>query len=157
MKRLSLLCLVTLVAIVLCTAFTTTADARKDYSDILEARYVGDATTKAQQELKATITALGSKRCYACHDPKPGDSGRRSKKNRNAFGKALEAAGLTKTKAYISFSNRKDAETLVKKKAAINAAFEAVENEKLGNSEQTIGELFQSGKLPITYTAKELE
>ena len=64
-----------------------TAQGRSTYAKAFVEKYVGDETTDAQKTLAAEIKRV--KKCNVCHDPRPDDSGKANKKNRNPFGQTL--------------------------------------------------------------------
>jgi len=73
------------------------------------------------------VTAAAATKCVVCHSPE-------SKKVRNAYGAALEAA--------LGAKNVKDAET-------ITAALKAAEAKPSGVEGKTFGDLLKAGELPV--------
>ena len=108
-------------------------DGRSEFSKAWQKKYVGDKSSDVQKKLAKAVTAV--KKCNVCHDPRK-IGGKISKKNRNAYGKAL-AKLLTK----------KDKKNTKK----INAAFTKVAKLRSGKDKKlpTYGALLKSGKLPV--------
>lgn len=111
-----------------------TAQARSTYAKAFKERYVGDETTEVQKALAAEIKRI--KTCNICHDPRPDESGKANKKNRNPFGQTLAK--------HMSEKDQKDKEKALK-------MLEKIEGEKADGTEKTFGELIKSGKVPWEY------
>ena len=111
---------------------TEPADGRSEFSKAWQKKYVGTKSNDVQKKLAKAVTAV--KKCNVCHDPRK-IGGKISKKNRNAYGKAL-AKLLTK----------KDKKNTKK----INDALAKVEKMRAGKDKKTptFGALLKSGKLP---------
>ena len=99
--------------------------------------YVGDESSDVQKKIAAN---LGQAKCNLCHDPKKGPDGKASKKNRNAYGKAL-AKLLTK-------EDKKNVEKIRK-------ALTSVETLKAEGATSTFGALLKTGALPVALPATE--
>ena len=76
------------------------------------------------------------KHSAVCHDPRKGEDGKASRKNRNPYGAAVNKL-LTK-------KDQKDLDKALK-------MLDNVAKEKLKGAEKTFGELIESGKLPFEY------
>ncbi len=112
-------------------------DSAQAYPTFLKAfqkKYVGDEKTDTEKTLAKEIKR--AKKCYVCHDPRPGADGKVSKKNRNPYGQALNK--------YLTEKDKKD----VKKAEEM---LSKVENMKPDGSDKTFGELIKEGKLPIEF------
>jgi hypothetical protein len=115
-----------------------TAHGRSTYAKAFKEKYVGEEETEAQKSLAAEIKRV--KTCNVCHDPRPDESGKANKKNRNPFGQTLAK--------YMSEEDQKDKEKALKMLAKI-------EGEKAKDAEKTFGELIKSGKVPFEYKDAE--
>ena len=111
-----------------------TAQARPTYAKAFVEKYVDDETTDTQKALAAEIKRV--KKCNVCHDPRPGDSGKASKKNRNPFGEALAKR--------LSEKDKKDQEKALK-------MLDKIEGEKAKEADKKFGELIKAGKVPFEY------
>ena len=111
-----------------------TADAYLTFSKAFLKKYAGDEKTDAQKSIAQEFKRV--KKCGVCHDPRPGDDGKASKKNRNPYGQALN-----------KFLNEKDKKDLEK---AVKMLTE-IENQKADGAEKTFGDLIKGGKLPFLY------
>ena len=129
-------CLLLMGTMVLAAAFAMTKSAKAfpQFEKEFSKKYVGDASTDAQKSLKKEIARV--KKCNICHDPRKGDDGKVSKKNKNPYG--VELGKL------INKNDKKD----VKK---INAALEKVAGMSAKKDGPKYGELLEKGKLPFEY------
>ncbi|RIK83313.1 MAG: hypothetical protein DCC68_04110 [Planctomycetota bacterium] len=107
-----------------------TASAFPEFKKQFDAKYVGDESTDQQKAIAAAVKVA---KCNVCHDPNKGPDGKVSKKNHNAYGKALE-----------KFIGKKDKKDIAK----IQDALIKVEAMKNGSG-PTFGELLKEGKLPV--------
>lgn len=137
----------------------TESHARKEYFEQFQKRYVGDKETDGQKKLAVTLERMTANKqnCFICHDPKRNADGIRSKKNRNAYGKLLDASGLSKTTTRITFGERKDAKIVREKTALIIKGLQAAETKKLPGMKRTVLQILGEGNLPGTYKPTELE
>lgn len=130
------------VSVVFCVALigvvavlnVSQADAYLAFSKAFLKKYAGDKSTEAQKTIASEFTRV--KKCAVCHDPRPGDDGKPSKKNRNPYGQALGKHLTEKDKK----NTEKALEMLSK-----------IEGEKAEGSDKTFGELIKEGKLPYVY------
>lgn len=118
--------------IVLC--HVRAADAFPAFSKAFAKKYIDKKSTDVQKSLDAEYIRV--KKCNVCHDPRPGEDGKVSKKNRNPYGVALAK--------YLTEKDKKD------EKKAIEMLGK-VESEKAPDSDVTFGELLSEGKLPFLY------
>ena len=130
------ICIAVCVALVasLCFLPVRSADAYLNFSKAFLKKYAGDKSTDAQKSIAKEFARV--KKCGVCHDPRPGDDGKASKKNRNPYGLALNK--------HLTKNDKKD----------VNKALEAlgkVEGEKAEGADKTFGELLSEGKLPFLY------
>ena len=88
MRKLGV-CVIFCVALVagLCLIQVRSADAYLNFSKAFLKKYAGDKSTDAQKSIASEFARV--KKCGVCHDPRPGDDGKVSKKNRNPYGQAL--------------------------------------------------------------------
>ena len=126
------------IATIVSIARVDKAQARPTYAKAFKEKYVGDEKTDVQKSLAAEIKRV--KTCYVCHDPRPDDSGKANKKNRNPFGQTLAK--------HLSEKDQKDKEKALKMLAKI-------EGEKADGAQKTFGELIKSGKVPFEYKEKK--
>lgn len=110
------------------------AQARPTYFKAFLEKYVGDEKSDSEKALAKEIKRV--KKCNVCHDPRKGESGKASKKNRNLFGQELSKL--------LSKDDQKDKEKALKMLAK-------VESKKAPDSEETFGQLIKAGKLPFEY------
>ena len=122
------------VAVALSMVRVDTAQARSTYAKAFKAKYIGEEETDAQKTLAAEVTRV--KTCNVCHDPRPGESGKPDKKNRNPYGQTLAKL--------LSEKDQKDQDKATKMLAKIEA-------EKVKDAKKTFGELLKSGKVPFEY------
>jgi hypothetical protein len=132
MKRLCT-CVAGLAAFVTVCCFgrVESANAYLTFRKAFEQRYVAGAKTDVQKSLAQEVKRV---KCFICHDPRP--EMKKSKKNRNPYGQALNQ--------YLTEKDKKDqakaVEMLLK-----------VENQKAAGSDKTFGELLREGKIPFEY------
>ncbi len=110
------------------------AQARSTYAKAFVEKYVGDETTDSQKALAAEIKRI--KKCYVCHDPRPDESGKKSKKNHNPYGKLLAK--------HMTEQDKKDKEKALK-------MLTEIEGEKLKGCDKSVGEMIKAGKIPFEY------
>jgi hypothetical protein len=125
MKRIALLFMACLIALVFNMMVTRTASARPEYK------------TQMDEITKNTKFAdlMKEQKCNVCHYGK-------TKKNRNDFGQALNKT--MSDEVYKKLKAEEDKEKLTKK---INEALKAAMKEK-SKSGKTFGELIEAGELP---------
>lgn len=111
-----------------------TASAFPQFATEFQKKYVGDETSDAQKSLAEEIKRVN--KCNVCHDPRKGDDGKVSKKNRNPYGMALSKL-LTK-------DDKKDVEK-------IHASLDKIEALKADDAGATFGDLLKQGKVPFEY------
>ena len=132
-RRVCVACCVALAA-GLCFLPVRSADAYLTFSKAFLKKYGSDKSSEAQKSIAKEFARV--KKCAVCHDPRPGDDGKVSKKNRNPYGKALNE--------YLTEKEQKDEEKILK-------ALKDVEDKKVEGAEKTFGELLTAGKLPFLY------
>jgi hypothetical protein len=137
MRKLGV-CVVFCIAMVagLCLIQVRSADAYLNFSKAFLKKYTGDKSTDAQKSIASEFARV--KKCGVCHDPRPGDDGKVSKKNRNPYGQALAKFLTEKDKK----NTKKVLEMLGK-----------VEGEKAegAKDKETFGASLTAGKLPFLY------
>jgi hypothetical protein len=124
---------VALVASV-CWIQVRSADAYLTFSKAFLKKYAGDKSTDAQKSIATEFARV--KKCGVCHDPRPGDDGKPSKKNRNPYGQALAK--------FLTEKDKKDTEKALEMLGKI-------EEQKSEGATETFGELLKAGKLPYLY------
>jgi len=122
-----------LVAVAICWPTVRSANGYLTFSRVFVKKYTGDKSTDNQKALEKEFKRV---KCSVCHDPRPGEDGKVTKKNRNPYGQALNKL-LTK-------KDQKD-------EAKILEALTKVENEKAQDIDKTFGEQLSAGKLPFLY------
>ncbi len=135
MKRISVavaaLCVVCVAG--QCLTSARSAHAYPSFAKAFEKKYVGDRSSEVQKSIAKQLMHV---KCFVCHDPRPGDNGKVSKKNRNPYGQAVNKL-LTK-------KDQKD-------EAKALRALDEVAKEKAEGAEKTFGEQLAAGKLPFLY------
>ncbi len=135
MKKIGALLIGCLVLLfVVSSVRVQTADARATYAKAFKQKYVGDESTETQKALAEEIKRV--KTCNVCHDPRPDDSGKANKKNRNPFGQTLAK--------HLNEKDQKDLDKALK-------MLEKIEGEKAKDADKSFGELIKSGKVPFEY------
>jgi hypothetical protein len=130
------------VSVVFCVALigavaalkVSQADAYVPFSRAFLKKYAGEKSTEAEKSIATEFARV--KKCAVCHDPRPGDDGKPSKKNRNPYGLALGK--------HLTEKDKKDMEKALE-------MLPKVEAEKAEGSDKTFGELIKEGKLPYLY------
>jgi hypothetical protein len=110
------------------------ADAYPTFSKAFMQKYIADESTDTQKSLAEEFKRV--KRCAVCHDPRKGDDGKVSRKNRNPYGDAVNK--------FLTKKDQKDLDKALK-------MLDKVAGEKLEDAEKTFGELIEAGKLPFEY------
>ncbi len=127
-KRIVVVLAAGLVASIMLGLATRSAQAIKQFKDEFDAKYVKPDSSDPKE--KALAEAATAAKCLICHEGE-------SKKNRNAYGKALEKLLDRKT-------DKDD-------KEKIQAALDTAAKEKSDPSDAkspTFGDLIKQGKLP---------
>ena len=135
MRKLSV-CVAFSVALIasLCLIQVRPADAYVNFSKAFLKKYADDKSSDAQKSIATEYARV--KKCFVCHDPRPGDDGKVSKKNRNPYGQALAK--------YLTEKDKKDTKKALEMLGKI-------EEEKAEGSDKKFGELLSEGKLPFLY------
>ena len=111
-----------------------TASAFPQFATEFQKKYVADEATDVQKHLAEEIKRVN--KCNVCHDPRKGEDGKVSKKNRNPYGMALSEL--------LTADDKKDVEK-------IHKSLEKIEALKADDSGATFGDLLKQGKVPYEY------
>lgn len=134
MKKISAILVSCFVLSGLLSLVVNNAHARSDYYKAFAEKYVGDEKTEVQKKLALEVKRV--KKCNVCHDPRPDDSGKASKKNRNPYGQQL-AKHLTE-------KDKKDKEKALK-------VLVKIEGEKAKDAKKSFGDILKAGQVPFEY------
>jgi hypothetical protein len=139
MKKLCSLLVCAIAVVVLCNfGQVNTAYGYPKFLKAFQQKYVGDkkaGQTEEQQALAAEMKRV--KTCNVCHDPRPDESGKPQKKNRNPYGELLNK--------HLTEKDKNDLEKAVEMLGKI----EGEKQDK--DAEKTFGELIKAGKVPFEY------
>ncbi len=135
MKKLCSLLVCSIAVLAICSfGRVNSAQAYPTFFKAFEKKYVGDKEADQQKALAKEV--LRVKKCNVCHDPRPGDSGKASKKNRNPYGQELNK--------HLTDKDKKDVEKALEMLGKI-------EGEKVKDADKTFGELIKAGMIPFEY------
>ncbi len=112
------------------------AHAFPNFLKAFQKKYAGDKKPETDEQKNLAQEMKRVKTCNVCHDPRPGDSGKADKKNRNPYGQALNK--------YLTEKDKNDVDKALE-------MLSKVEGEKAADDAPTYGELLKEGKLPFEY------